>query len=171
MMSVHSFTFLLFFFRVYLVYRHSKLSRETQEIMDFPPPNVEYPLQESPDMQQSHKDLSDSAEGQADGGYGSGDTPTTISPAESSDYIIGRSDCMVPSQTESSLPDGGARHVLSASLPIAPNQLHLEDVLQQYQSRTLDNKDSEDMDNKVNNFASEDNNRERDNSIFHNNNY
>lgn len=105
-------------------------------------------------MQRSHKDPED----QGDGGYGSHDTSTTTSPSGSisTGCICGESECMVPFQTES---DGGARHVLSKdSLPYAPNQLHLEVVLEQHQSRTSDNKDREDMKNKVHTILTEHNN-------------
>ena len=117
-------------------------------------PNVKCPLQESPDMQRSHKDPED----QGDKGYGSRDTSTTTSTSGSisNGSICGESECMVPFQTES---DGRARHVLSkASLPLASTQLDSEVVAEQYQSRTSDNKDREDMKNKVHTILAEINN-------------
>ena len=104
--------------------------------------------------QHSHKDPKD----QGDRGCGSHDTSTTTSPSGSisSGCICGESECMVPFQTES---DGGAQHVLSkGSLPFPPTQFNSEVVLEQYQSRTLDNKDREDMKNKVHTILTEVNN-------------
>ena len=137
--------------------RHRQSGR-VKESMDFPPPNVEYPLQESPDMQQSHKDLSNNAEGQADGGYGSGDTPTTISPAESAGSISYGSEYTVPIYAESGPPAGASRVHVPSTLPFAPTQFSSELVLDQLQSRTSDNKDREDMDKKVHTILTEVNN-------------
>lgn len=132
---------------MYLVCRHRQSGR-VKESRDFPPPNMEHPLQESPDMQQSHKDLGDNAmaEGQADGGY---ETSTNMSPAESSGCISYGSECTVPINAESGPPGNESRVYVPSTLPFAPTQFSSELVLDQLQSRTLDNKDKYDMDNKV----------------------
>jgi hypothetical protein len=138
----------------------------------FPLPNVESPLQESPDVQHSHKDqAANKVEDQGDGGYGSGETPTTISPAESTGCISYGSECTVSIHAESGLPGGETRvHASKDTLPFASTQLGPQALLEQLQLRTLDNKDSEDMDNKVHEFMTENNNHERHNTVSLNNN-
>ena len=140
---------LLFFSRLYKRIQPSRVKGKKSFT-----PNMKSPLQESPDMQRSHKDPED----QGDKGYGSHDMSITTSPSGSisNGSICGESECVVPFQTES---DGGARHVLSkATLPFAPTLFHSEDVFEQYQSRTSDNKDREDMKDKVHTILAEVNN-------------
>ena len=107
---------------MYLVYRHVRPSHVKEE-KDFTL-NVEFPLQESPDNQHFHKDLGNNAENQGDGGYGSGETPTTISLAESAETtssISGGSECTVPAHAEAGQP-GGETHIPS-DLPLKCTQI------------------------------------------------
>ena len=129
-------------------------------------PNVECPQQES-----SEKDSSNNTGDLGDGGYGTSDTPTTISRSESAGSISDRSERTVSIHSELGLPGGATGIPSKGILPLTSTQLEPEVVLQQYQSRTSDNKNSEDMDNKVHMFVSEDNNHERDNSVSRNNDY
>ena len=148
---------------MYLVYRHVWPSH-VKEKKDFTL-NVEFPLQESPDNQHFHKDLGNNAENQGDGGYGSGETPTTISLSESAETassISGGSECTVSACAEAG-PQGGKTHIPS-TLPLKCIQIGAQHALEQYQSRTSDNRDKDDMENKVHTFTAEDNNRERDNN-------
>jgi hypothetical protein len=121
-----------------------------KETMAFPLPAVEYQPQESLHMQHSYKDPDNNSEDQGDDEeYGSSDPPTTSTSPDGS--ISDRSDCnvMTPLQT---VPDGGARHVPVLSkgvLPFPPTQFDSEVVREQHESRTSDNRDREDMKNKV----------------------
>ncbi len=118
--------------------------------MDTLPPNVKCPLQESRNVQQAHKDPSNSAKDQGDGGYGSSDSPTTISPAESTGCISCGSECTVSIQAESGLPGGETRvHASKDTLPFTTSQLEPQLLVEQLQLKTSDNKDSEDMEIKL----------------------
>ena len=150
-MHVNKGEIFLFFSRIYLARKHVQRSRVKEE-RDLSP-TVEYPLQESPASRRSSTDPGDDAEDQGDGGYVSAATPTTTSLSGS---ISGASAC-----TESGPPDGKTRIQIHSTLPFTSTQLRPELVHEQYQSRTADNRDSEDMDNKVHKFMTENNNRER----------
>ena len=140
-------------------------SGHVKETMDFPL-NVERPQQET-----SEKDFGNNPEDLGDGGYVTSDTPTTISHSESAGCISDGSECTVSIHSELGIPGGATGIPSKGILPLTSTQLEPEIVLQQYQLRTSDNEKSKDMDNKVNTFVSEDNNHERDNTVFHNNNY
>lgn len=99
----------------------------------------------------------------------SGETTTTTSVSESVEIassISGGSDYTVSFHPESG-PPGGETHVHVPSkdiLPFKSRQLDAQLLIEQIQSRTSDNRDREDMDNKVHTFMTEDNNRERNNA-------
>ena len=127
---------------------------------------MESPLQESPENQRVHKDPSNKAEDQSDEGCGSGETTATTSLSESAEIVSstsGESECTASIHSESGLT-GGETHVHVPSkdiLPFKPAHLDAQLLLEQHQSRTSDNKEREDRDNKVRAFMTEDNNRER----------
>ena len=152
---------------MYLVCKRVQFCR-VKEKKDFLP-TVESPLQESPENQRVHKDPSDKAEDQSDEGCGSGETTATTSLSESSEIvssISGGSECTTSIQTESGLL-GGEIHVHVPSkdiLPFKSRQLDAQLLIEQIQSRTSDNRDREDRDNKVHTFMTEDNNRGRNNA-------
>ena len=151
---------------MYLVYKRVQLSHVKEK--DFLP-TVESPLQESPENQRFHMDPGNNAKDRSDEGCGSGETTATTSlsdheSAEIASSISGGSECTVSFHPESGLP-GGETHIPSKDiLPLNYSQLSAPCVLEQHQLRTSDNKDREDMVNKVHTFMTEDNNHERNNA-------
>ena len=99
-------------------------------------------------------------------------TATSVSVAESVETgssISGGSECTVSIRPESG-PPGGETHI-PTNLPLKYSRLSPQCVLEKIQSRTSDNKDREDMDNKVHTLLAEDNNHERNTAVSFNNNY
>ncbi len=151
-------SFLLLFSRVCLCKHKCRQRSHMKKTMAFPLPAVEYHDDNTEDQDDDDEES------------GSSDPPTTTTSPDGS--ISDRSDdnVMIPLQT---VPDGEARHVPVLSrdaLPFRLNQFDSEVVREQHESRTSDNRDREDMKNKVHTFLTEPNNHERDNANFLNNN-
>ena len=147
--------FLFSFFRAFLVCKLYRFCHMKEE--DFHP-NVQFHQETNGAAENQLRDFNtdpgaNSTVDQSDGGsHSSESTMTTSVPdsdAVSSTMAIDQPEQIVASQAESGQPGGASCLPSRKTLPLICTQLGADLVHEQYDSRTSDNKDKEDMDDKV----------------------